>query len=247
MPDASFLGEPGPWLREAAVVGRACNIQYSILGGRRPRRSLFEPLQPRLLASPWLEIRAGVLFESGNTFKERASASMARNPVSNRSFISRHNLKRDCGEASLAIPMALIRGFKPLDIPKGELPAQESGSSFALPHIRRTQQRRASRSRRAVHHAGVWLVPITLDGSPLHQSYLALEQLAKSSKAGRWAFADLRQNAIILQGLQTPTARRAAASAPGQRVNPSGDFASRAALLRKSPSRRSPRFSPPAR
>lgn len=47
---------------------------------------------------------------------------------------------------------------------------------------------------------GYGFASLKLDGTPVHQPYLAAQQLAESSRAGLWAYPDLPEpNAVMLQ------------------------------------------------
>jgi hypothetical protein len=63
---------------------------------------------------------------------------------------------------------------------------------------------------------GYGFASLKLDGTPVHQPYLAAQQLAKSSKAGLWAYPDLPEpNAVMLQAARRREATSPNASPPG--------------------------------
>lgn len=119
------------------------------------------------------------------------------------SFTHEHNQKRDCGEASLAMLIALIRDLKPLCYATATIAGSQTQFVFCF-GVGVVPQGRDKGARvdlgMPLITLGYGFASLKLDGAPVHQPYQAAPQLAKSSKAGLWAYADLPEpNAIILQ------------------------------------------------
>lgn len=81
------------------------------------------------------EIPANATFETGDSWTFQGTRFRlygVQSCLRQTSFTNEHNLKRDCGEASLAMLIALIRDLKPLCYSAATSPARKRNSSFAL-------------------------------------------------------------------------------------------------------------------
>lgn len=89
-----------------------CSCRH-LCRGRAPAQA--QPALPQ--RSPWLEIPADAVFESRDTWTlqgTRLRLCGVQSCLRQTNFTNEHNLKRGCGEASLAMLIALVRDFKPL-------------------------------------------------------------------------------------------------------------------------------------
>jgi endonuclease YncB( thermonuclease family) len=130
-------------------------------------------------------------------------------------FTNAHGLKRDCGEASLAMLIALTRDLRPQCYEAMSLPQAKTIFVFC---IAQPTQGAAAGSRidlgTALISTGYAFAALRPDGAPVHAPYLIAQTVAAKSHAGLWAFPDLPEpNAIILQALRAGAA--AVAAAPG--------------------------------
>lgn len=160
--------------------------------------------QPVLQRSPWFEIPADAIFETGDSWTVQGTRFRlygVQSCLRQTSFTNEHNMKRDCGEASLSMLIAVIRDLKPLCYSAATIAGSKSEFVFcfgAMPQGRNKGARvDLGMSLIALGYGFAALKP---DGSPVHPPYMAAQQLAKSSKSGLWAYPDLPEpNAIILQ------------------------------------------------
>jgi len=120
------------------------------------------------------------------------------------SFTNAHGIRRDCGEASLAMLIALTRDLKPQCYDAVALP--QSRTVFVFCVAARSEGSGAG-SRidlgTALIATGFAFAALKPDGKPVHESYLVAQNVARQARAGLWAFADLPDpNAIISRALQ---------------------------------------------
>ncbi|HEV2575502.1 thermonuclease family protein [Xanthobacter sp. VNH20] len=170
--------------------------------------------------SPWFPIAADVVYLTGDswsagevTYRLYGVQSCLRGT----NFTNAHGLKRDCGEASLAMLVALIRDLHPQCYDAAESAQQRTVFVFCLAS---PSQGAAAGSRidlgTALISTGFAFAALKPDGQPVHAPYFVAQLVAQRSKVGLWAFADLPDpNPIILRALrerspagasETPTA-----------------------------------------
>ncbi|TDM75331.1 succinoglycan biosynthesis protein exoi, partial [Lactobacillus crispatus] len=117
------------------------------------------------------------------------------------SFTNGHGLKRDCGEASLAMLVALTRDLRPQCYNAVEVPQTRTIFVFcaAIPTTGAGAGSRIDLGT-ALIATGFAFASLKPDGQPVHPPYWVAQEIAAQSKAGLWAFADLPDpNAIILK------------------------------------------------
>ncbi|MFH1558349.1 MAG: thermonuclease family protein [Pseudomonadota bacterium] len=139
-----------------------------------------------------------------------------------------HGVKRDCGEASLAMLVALTRDLKPQCYQAAAVPEARTVFVFC---IAQPSSGAGAGSRidlgTALISIGYGFAALTPDGQPVHPPYFVAQLVAQRGHTGLWAFADLPEpNTIILRALRAdqsgaapsqpsaPTASRAPAIAP---------------------------------
>lgn len=162
-------------------------------------------------ASPWFPIPADVVYLTGDswsagdlTYRLYGVQACLRGT----SFTNGHGLKRDCGEASLAMLVALVRDLRPQCYDAAEAPQLRTVFVFCLAS---PSKGAAAGSRidlgTALISTGFAFAALKPDGEPVHAPYFVAQLVAQRSKAGLWAFADVPDpNAIILRALrQAPT------------------------------------------
>ncbi|KIU53108.1 MULTISPECIES: thermonuclease family protein [Nitrobacteraceae] len=119
------------------------------------------------------------------------------------SFTNGHGLKRDCGEASLTMLVALTRDLRPVCYDAAEQPETRTVFVFCVA----TRISGAGAGSRidlgtALIATGFAFAALKPDGQPVHPPYFIAELVAQRAKAGLWDFADLPDpNAIILRAL----------------------------------------------
>jgi endonuclease YncB( thermonuclease family) len=115
-----------------------------------------------------------------------------------------HGVKRDCGEASLAMLIALTRDLRPQCYQAAAVPAARTVFVFC---IAQPSSGAGAGSRidlgTALIATGYGFSALTPDGKPVHPPYFVAQLVAQREHAGLWAFADLPEpNAIILRALR---------------------------------------------
>ena len=154
--------------------------------------------------------------DSGMTYRLYGVQSCLRGTT----FTNAHGQTRDCGEASLAMLVALVRDLRP----QCSAAVQSPGSSTVFVFCIAQPTTGAGAGSRidvgtALIATGFAFAALQPDGQPVHAPYVVAEQVAQHSRAGLWAFADLPDpNAIILRTLRE---RRATAPAGAPTVTPS--------------------------
>lgn len=115
-----------------------------------------------------------------------------------------HGVKRDCGEASLAMLIALTRDLKPQCYQAAAMPEARTVFVFC---IAQPLSGAGAGSRidlgTALISIGYGFAALAPDGRPVHPPYFVAQLVAQRAHAGLWAFADLPEpNAIILRALR---------------------------------------------
>lgn len=137
---------------------------------------------------------------AGTTFRLYGVQSCLRGT----SFTNAHGIRRDCGEASLAMLIALIRDLRPQCYDAAK--AAEIRTTFVFCVATRSEG--AGKGSRidlgtALIATGFAFAALKPDGEPVHAPYLEAQGLARTTHAGLWAFPDLPDpNAIILRALR---------------------------------------------
>lgn len=166
-------------------------------------------------APAWAPVPASATYLTGDSWTDRGVTyrlygvqSCLRGTI----FTNAHRQKRDCGEASLAMLVALVRDLRPQCSAAVQTPASSSVFVFCIAQPT-TGAGAGSRIDlgTALIATGFAFAALQPDGQPVHAPYAVAEQVARTSRAGLWAFADLPDpNAIILRTLKE---RRASAAA----------------------------------
>lgn len=126
-------------------------------------------------------------------------------------------MKRDCGEASLTMTVAMIRDLKPLCHTAAQ--TADGATKFVVCAANVTAGPSAG-SRldlgTALIMSGFAFASIGPNGKAVHEPYLVAQLLAQKKRSGLWAFADTPDpNQIIMQALRRrPTAPAPAPPAP---------------------------------
>lgn len=169
--------------------------------------------------SPWFPVPANAVYLTGDSWTDNGLTYRlygVQSCIRGTSFTNARGVKRDCGEASLAMLVALIRDLRPQCYAAARL--LQSGLVYVFCMAQRTAG--AAPGARidigtALISMGYAFAAVTPSGRPVHLPYLVAQQVAEKSHAGLWAFVDVPEpNAIILGAL------RAAKSAPAATAEP---------------------------
>lgn len=167
--------------------------------------------------SPWAAIPENAIFETGDSWiagGQRFRLYGVQACLRGTAFTNASGQKRDCGEASLAMLISLIRDYRPLCAPVLE------GAPNGIRYVTCVVAPKGSQSAgsridlgTALIASGFAFAALQPDGKPVHLPYFVAELDAKRAKAGLWAFADLPEpGPIILKALRAN--RPAAPGAP---------------------------------
>lgn len=157
--------------------------------------------------SPWAAIPENAIFETGDSWiagGQRFRLYGVQACLRGTAFTNASGQKRDCGEASLAMLISLIRDYRPLCAPVLEgapngiryvtCVAAAKGSSYSGSRIDLGT---------ALIASGFAFAALQPDGKPVHLPYFVAELDAKRAKEGLWAFVDLPEpGPIILKTLR---------------------------------------------
>ncbi|MBY3060396.1 thermonuclease family protein [Rhizobium leguminosarum] len=170
-------------------------------------------------SSGWFPVPAEAVFDTGDSWSNAGTTFRlygVQSCLRGTSFTNAHGIKRDCGEASLAMLVALIRDLRPQCYKAAELPLMKTAFVFCVA-VRTEGAGKGSRIDlgTALIATGFAFAALNPDGSPVHPPYLEAQRIAQGSHAGLWAFRDLPDpNAIIQQAIRQ--ASPSAATPPPQ-------------------------------
>lgn len=189
-----------------------------------PRRTLI-PLAAMLLmtaqaaaqSSPWAFIPDNAVFETGDSWAvggQRFRLYGVQACLRGTAITNASGQKRDCGEASLAMLVSLIRDYRPLCAPVLE------GAPRGIRYVTCVAAPKAGRSAGSRIDLGTALIALGFafaalqaDGKPVHLPYFVAELDAKRSVVGLWAFPDVPEpGPIILKALRASPASAAGTS-----------------------------------
>lgn len=130
-----------------------------------------------------------------------------------------HGRTRDCGEASLAMLVALTRDLRPLCRVAERRPSPQPVLVVCIAEMRAGA---GAGSRldlgTALIATGFGFAALAQDGRPVHPPYLIAQGVAQRARAGLWAFRDLPEPNAIIRGALA----RAPGPAPSGADRPSG-------------------------
>lgn len=162
-------------------------------------------------ASRWFQVPVNALYLTGDSWSDGGVTHRlygVQSCLRGTSFTNAHGLQRDCGEASVAMLVALTRDLRPQCYDAAEQPVTRTVFVFCVAS-RTTGAGAGSRIDlgTALIATGFAFAALKPDGQPVHAPYFVAQLVAQRAKAGLWAFPDLPEpNAIILRALheQTP-------------------------------------------
>ena len=159
--------------------------------------------------SPWFPIPPEATYETGDTWTaggKRYRLYGVQSCLRGTSFTNAKGVKRDCGEASLAMLVSLVRDLRPMCYAAANI---DYGRTVLVFCFATMEQGRNKGSRldlgTALISIGYAFASVTLDGRPVYSPYLIAETQAKNTKSGLWAYPDMPDpNAIILENYKPP-------------------------------------------
>ena len=158
-------------------------------------------------AAGWFPIPASATYQTGDSWTDKGATFRlygVQSCIRGTSFTNAHGVRRDCGEASLAMLIAYIRDLRPQCYRAAEAPHTNTVFVFcvATPSVGAAAGSRIDLGT-ALISTGYAFAALTPEGRPVHTPYFVAELVAQKSHAGLWAFADLPEpNAIILRAIR---------------------------------------------
>jgi len=153
----------------------------------------------------WFPVPASAVYQTGDSWTDRGLTYRlygVQSCLRGTSFTNAHGLKRDCGEASLAMLIALTRDLRP-QCYAADMPQTSTIFVFCIaqPTVGAAAGSRIDLGT-ALISTGYAFASLQPDGKPVHPPYFVAELVAQRARAGLWAFADMPEpNAIILRAL----------------------------------------------
>ena len=171
-------------------------------------------------ASQWFPIPDLAVYETGDTWlvgDTRYQLYGVQSCLRGSTFTNGNGVKRDCGEASLAVLVSLVRDLRPQCHQAASRPETKTVFVFCFATV---TQGPANGSRidlgTAIISMGYAFASIKPDSQPVHPPYFVAQLVAQRAKSGLWAFPDVQDpNVAILR-----TYRAQQSQAPGAPVPP---------------------------
>ncbi len=166
----------------------------------------------------WFPVPGNAVYQTGDSWSADGATYRlygVQSCLRGTDFTNAHGVKRDCGEASLAMLAALLRDLRPQCHEAAEIATQKTIFVFCVA----SPTEGAGKGARidlgtALIVSGFAFAAQKPDGRPVHAPYLAAERVAQNSHAGLWAFPDLPDpNAIIQRSLRSGASPSSAVSA----------------------------------
>jgi endonuclease YncB( thermonuclease family) len=157
--------------------------------------------------SGWFPVPASAVYLTGDSWSDAGTIYRlygVQACLRGTNFTNGHGMRRDCGEASLAMLVALTRDLQPQCYDAAEEPRTRTVFVFCVA-IRTVGSGQGSRIDlgTALIATGFGFAALKPDGKPVHAPYFVAQLVAQRAKAGLWAFADMPEpNAIILRALR---------------------------------------------
>jgi endonuclease YncB( thermonuclease family) len=178
-----------------------------------------EPDTAQVASPGWFPVPPDAAFDTGDSWSNAGTTYRlygVQSCLRGTSFTNAHGIKRDCGEASLAMLVALIRDLKPQCYEAAEAPQTKTAFVFCVA-VRTEGAGKGSRIDlgTALIATGFAFAALKPDGSAVHAPYLEAQRVAQNSHTGLWAFRDLPDpNAIILRALRQASPSASASPPP---------------------------------
>lgn len=168
-------------------------------------------------ASHWFPVPASARYLTGDSWSDAGVVYRlygVQSCLRGTRFTNAHGLQRDCGEASLAMLVALTRDLHPQCYDAADAPQTKTIFVFCVA-TRTTGAGAGSRIDlgTALIATGYAFAALKPDGHPVHAPYFVAQLVAQRARTGLWAFPDLPDpNVIILRALKDQ--RHSAISGP---------------------------------
>lgn len=180
-----------------------------------------------LVAAPsaWFPVPETAVYQTGDSWTDHGVTYRlygVQSCIRGTTATNAHGMKRDCGEASLAMLIALTRDLRPRCYQAAAVAETKFVFCIASPKTGAAAGTRIDLGT-ALVSTGYAFASLRPDGKPVHMPYFVAQLGAQRSHAGLWAFRDVPEpNAIILRALnaQRPKAtQQSGAGVPAGRPN----------------------------
>ncbi|SDR63774.1 hypothetical protein SAMN05519103_09022 [Rhizobiales bacterium GAS113] len=157
-------------------------------------------------APGWFPIPRTALYQTGDSWIDHRITYRlygVQSCIRGTTFTNAHGVKRDCGEASLAMLIALARDLHPQCYEAVVNAETKTVFVFcvAMPTAGAAAGTRIDLAT-ALISTGYAFASLTPDGRPVHAPYFVAQLVAQRSHAGLWAFPDMPEpNRLILKAL----------------------------------------------
>ena len=170
-------------------------------------------------ASQWFSIADSAVYETGDTWlvgDTRFQLYGVQSCLRGSTFTNGNGVKRDCGEASLAVLVSLVRDLRPQCHQAASRPETKTVFIFCFATV---TQGPANGSRidlgTAMISMGYAFASIKPDSQPVHLPYFVAQLVAQRAKSGLWAFPDVQDpNVAILRAYRAQQSQAPGAAAP---------------------------------
>lgn len=159
--------------------------------------SLTLGLTPAMAAPPdgYFELKPGITLESGDSWQDRGRHFRlfgVQACLRGTAYTDKSGVRRDCGEASLAVFAAYISDTTPLCAQVAQSAETVFVSCYATIGTDRLDLANLMIS------SGFAFASLDGRGLPHHSPYVVVEQAAREKKVGLWQFDDVQHPAILL-------------------------------------------------
>ena len=168
--------------------------------------------------SAWFPVPETAVFQTGDSWTDRGVTYRlygVQACIRGTTFTNSHGLKRDCGEASLAMLIAMTRDLRPQCYQAAAVAETKFVFCIASPKTGAAAGTRIDLGT-ALVSTGYAFASLRPDGKPVHMPYFVAQLVAQRSHAGLWTFPDVPEpNAIILRALNAQRPKATQQGGPG--------------------------------
>jgi endonuclease YncB( thermonuclease family) len=160
---------------------------------------------PSQLAKVFAIPSTGVNFITGDTWEQddrRMRLYGVQSCIRGSFFTNAAGIRQDCGEASLTVFAALVRDTHPTCSPLAQIPAYQNNPPVNLVICAAHMGDNSPDLGTAMIVQGFGFAAFTNQGEPVYEPYYVAEAVAKTNRAGLWAYPDfIHPNAILFKAV----------------------------------------------
>ena len=172
-------------------------------------------------AAPWVAISEQATFLTGDTWTQGDTSFRlygVQSCLRSTFFTNAHGIKRDCGEASATMLIALIRDLKPQCATVAAMLQPKTNFVYCLATLTQGQHAGVRIDLgTALISSGFAFAALTPAAKPVHEPYFVAQLVAQKARAGLWQFPDAPDpNAAILRAIQAAAPPQPAPAQPNR-------------------------------